>query len=100
YPNMVGVSSGTTSIENTIISEITLTRVTSATPSAASAKVARKCNGSIDVVGNIPHENYKPRTTFSATTPLKEIEASLVSVEEFKERADRFIKKHYTNSNN
>lgn len=100
YPNMVGVSSGTTSIENTIISEITLTRVTSATPSAASAKVARKHYGSIEAVGNIPHENYKPRTTFSAATSLKEIEASLVSVEEFKERADRFIQKHYTNSNN
>lgn len=100
YPNMVGVSSGTNSIENTIISEITLTRVNSTAPSAASAKVARKYKGSIDVVGDIPQENYKPRTTFSAVKPMKEIEGSLVSVEEFRERADKFIKMKYTNSNN
>ena len=97
---MVGVSSGAYSIENTIISEITLTRVNSAAPSAASAKVARKYKGSIDVVGDIPQENYKPRTTFSAVKPMKEIEDRLVSVEEFRERADKFIKMKYTNSNN
>ena len=100
YPNMVGFANGTTTLENTIISEITLTRVQSGTPTAASAKVVRKSSGSIEAVGNIPHEVYKSRTSFSSATPLKEIEGNLVSVEEFKERADKFIKMKYANSNN
>jgi hypothetical protein len=99
YPNMVGIANGTTQLENTIVSEITLTRVQSGTPVAASAKVARKSSGSIQAIGNIPHEVYKPRTSFSSATPLKEIEGNLVSVEEFKERADKFIKMKYANSN-
>ena len=39
-------------------------------------------------------------SSFSNVRPIKEIEGTLVSVEEFRERADKFIKMKYANSNN
>ncbi len=102
YPNMLGIMNGDTVLENPIVSEITLTRGTaSAAKSAARTNVARRSGASkLSVNGNLPSDNYKPRTEIVAPKPMKHIEGSLVTVEEFRERADRFIEKKYQIKNN
>ena len=100
YPNMIGIKDGATVLENPIVSEITLKRNTSGTAAQnAKANVARRSASSVNVVGELPADNYKPRTELVATAPLKEMEAKIMSVEAFKERADKFIEKKYKVNN-
>lgn len=101
YPNMIGIKDGETVLENPIVSEITLTRGSSAAKNVQKKSVARRSgSSSANVVGDLPTDNYKPRTPFVVTEPLKELEGELVTVERFKERADKFIEKKYKIKNN
>ena len=93
YPNMVGIdySMNQTILENPVVSEIVLTRGWSE-PKATKAMSSSISKGkSVQVKGEFPTSVYKPMTELKAAPELKTIEGHIVSRDEFKQRADKYV---------
>lgn len=101
YPNMIGIDNTmlTTILENPVISEVVLTRGWNEEGSDKKQSSVRRHSGSVDVKGSFPETEYLPRTELKETAPLKQIEGSLVNVDQFKANADRLVEKMYKNNN-
>lgn len=99
YPQMIGVDSrtGQTLLENPVVSEIVLTRGwTEEEASASMQKSARRgAPASVRAEGDFPQAVYMPMTELQAAPELKKIEGTLVTMEQFKERADKLVEMRY-----
>ena len=101
YPNMIGIdySMNQTILENPVVSEIVLTRgwtEPAATRAMSSSAVRGK---SIQPKGEFPKSVCKPMTELKATPELKTIEGKIVTVEEFKKRADKYVEMRFNQNN-
>lgn len=99
YPQMIGMDNQTlqTILENYVVSEIVLTK--GWTEPKADANVAtRAASASVSVNGDMPMKAYKSMTDVRHTEPIKEIEGEMVTVEQFRERADRLVEKTFKNN--
>ena len=101
YPQMIGMDTKTyqSILENPVVSEIVLTRGWK--DSSEKKSVSRRSTvANVPVAGELPVRNYKQRTSFSEVEQLKVIEGTMVSVEQFEERADRLIETLINNRKN
>ena len=101
YPQMIGVDNQMQQsiLENYVVSEIVLTKGWDGKDkTSAKAGVATRSSSMISPEGEFPKAVYKSRTELDAK-PLKQIEGSLVSVEQFREKADRLIEMTYKQNN-
>lgn len=98
YPNVVGIDMqlGGTILENPVVSEVVLTRGWTEPEKEQSS--LRPSAGNVQVNGEFPKTVYKERTRLKAPVELKEMEYRLVSSEEIKERADKYIKRYFNQS--
>lgn len=95
YPNVVGIDTqtGETILENPVVSEVVLTRGWTEPEKEQSS--LRPSAGNVQVNGEFPKTVYKERTRLKAPVELKEMEYKLVSPDEIKERADKYIKGYF-----
>ena len=101
FPNMVGIdySMNQTILENFVVSEIVMTRGWNE-PAASRAMSSSSVNGkSIQPKGEFPKSVCKPMTELKAAPELKTIEGKIVSVEEFKKRADKYVEMRFKQNN-
>ena len=101
YPNMLGIdyAMNQTILENPVVSEIVLTRGWSE-PKATKAMGSSMSKGkSIQANGEFPQSVNKPMTELKAAPELKTIEGKIVSVEEFKKRADKYVEMRFNKNN-
>ena len=98
YPQMIGIDNSTmkTILENPVVSEIVLTRGWSGND-AKNDSSARPSYVNAPVSVEMPVRNYKKMTGLYDNTPVKEIEGEMLTVEQFRERADKLIEKKYAN---
>lgn len=98
YPNVVGIDMqlGGTILENPVVSEVVLTRGWTEPEKEQSS--LRPSSGNVQVNGEFPKTVYKERTRLKAPIELKKMEYRLVSSEEIKERADKYIKRYFNQS--
>ena len=98
YPNMIGIDNSMqqTLLENPVVSEIVLTRGWSATRNEQSSALT---SGNVQPKGDFPTAVYKSRTSVEGAPELKKVEGTVVSVEQFKANADRFVEKMYKLNN-
>ena len=101
FPNMVGIdySMNQTILENFVVSEIVMTRGWNE-PAASRAMSSSSVNGkSIQPKGEFPKSVCKPMTELKAAPELKTIEGKIVTVEEFKKRADKYVEMRFKQNN-
>lgn len=93
YPNMVGIdySMNQTIIENFVVSEVVLTRGWSEAKATKAMSSSVSKGKSVQVKGEFPTAVCKPMTELNAAPALKTIEGHIVSPEEFKQRADKYV---------
>ena len=95
YPNVVGIDAqlGGTILENPVVSEVVLTREWTEPEKKQSS--LRASSGNVRVNGEFPETVYKERTRLKAPIELKKMEYKLVSPDEIKERADKYINMYF-----
>lgn len=101
FPNMIGIdySMNQTILENPVVSEIVLTRGWTE-PTATRAMSSSPARGkSIQPKGEFPMSVCKPMTELKAAPQLKTIEGKIVSVEEFRKRADEYVDMRFKQNN-
>ena len=101
FPNMVGIdySMNQTILENFVVSEIVMTRGWNE-PAASRAMSSSSVNGkSIQPKGEFPKSVCKPMTELKAAPELNKIEGKIVTVEEFKKRADKYVEMRFKQNN-
>ena len=100
YPNMIGVDNSMqqTFLENSVVSEVTLTRGWTEPSTGKSSAVAASA-ASFDVNGALPAKVYKQRTQIEAASELPVIEYKLTSPEQFKKKADKFVEMKFKQNN-
>ena len=99
YPNVIGIDTQTrgTILENPVVSEVVLTRGWTE-KSAKEQSYVRGSNGNVQAEGDFPTTVYKERTRLKAAPALNEAEMKVVSVDEFKARADKMVER-FVNQN-
>ena len=99
YPNMVGVDNmmQQTILENPVVSAIELTRGWDE-DKAKKNSVPRAASSSVQLQMEIPTASILPMTELKAAPELETIEVPIVTVEEFRKRADRFIEMKFKNN--
>lgn len=99
YPQMVGIDTQMqqTLLENPVVSEIVLTRGWNGSEKSGkkNAAVTRSASGNVALLGDFPETEYIKRTELRSAPQLKIIEGSLVTVDQFRERADRYVEMKY-----
>ena len=100
YPNMIGVDNSTysTILENSVVSDVVLTRGWTEPAEQKSASVLKSASN-VQVEGTFPVKTYKQRTPLKVAPELETVETSLVTMEQFKERADKFIEMKFKQNN-
>jgi len=95
YPNMIGIDNSMmqTLLENPVVSEIVLTRGWEGSDNKQSSVNTPGKN--VQAKMEIPTTVYKQRTSLEAAEELEVIEGTLMTVEQFRENADRLIDRLY-----
>lgn len=95
YPNMIGIDNAMmqTLLENPVVSEIVLTRGWEGSDNKQSSISTPGKN--VQAKMEIPTTVYKQRTNLEAAEELEVIEGTLMTVEQFRENADRLIDRLY-----
>ena len=95
YPNMIGIDNAMmqTLLENPVVSEIVLTRGWEGSDNKQSSVSTPGKN--VQAKMEIPTTVYKQRTSLEAAEELEVIEGTLMTVEQFRENADRLIDRLY-----
>ena len=88
-----------TFLENPVVSDVVLTRGWKEPETEKSVSVRRSSAQSVQPVGDFPVKAYKQRTDLDAAPALRQIEGTIVTADQFKERADRFIEMKYKQNN-
>ena len=101
YPQMIGIDNSMmqTFLENPVVSDVVLTRGWKEPETEKSVSVHRSSAQSVQPVGDFPVKAYKQRTDLDAAPALRQIEGTIVTADQFKERADRFIEMKYKQNN-
>ena len=96
YPQMIGIDNQMQQsiLENYVVSEVVLTKGWDEKQKSSMSVPATRSSYVVRPEGDFPVTVYKPRTELNSV-PLKQIEGSLVTVDQFKERADKFIEMTY-----
>ena len=99
FPNMIGLDSSTggTLLENPVVSEVVLTRGWKETPKEQSSFGVSGRNVQVDAT--FPDVVYKQRTRITAQPELKKIEKKMVTVDQFKTRADQLVNRIIKSNN-
>ena len=99
YPQMIGFDSSTmgTILENPVVSEIVLTRGWKDSNKKRSS-VSYGASKSVPVKAEFPSYTYKQRTEIEAPV-FKKVEGSIVTKEQFKVKADKFIIRKFKQNN-
>ena len=100
YPQMLGIDykMSQTILENVVVSDVVLTKGWSEAEAASAGVQKSARRGSSAVLrpeGDFPKTVYMPMTELQAAPELKKIEGTLVTKEQFKERADKFVEMRY-----
>ena len=100
YPQMLGIDykMSQTILENVVVSDVVLTKGWSEAEAASAGVQKSARRGSSAVLrpeGDFPKTVYMPMTELQAAPELKKIEGTLMTKEQFKERADKFVEMRY-----
>lgn len=95
YPNMIGIDNSMmqTILENPVVSDVVLTRGWEGSDNKQSSVSTPGKN--VQAKMEIPTTVYKQRTSLEAAEELEVIEGTLMTVEQFRENADRLIDRLY-----
>lgn len=104
YPQMIGIDNqtGQTILENPVVSEIVLTKGWNEAQKASSVQKSSRRSSASSAVrpeGDFPKITYKQMTGLDSAPELKTIEGTVVTVDQFKERADRLIEMKFKQNN-